>query len=229
MGPLALVVDDDDHVRELVRLALEKQGFRVAQAADGREALKLADELLPDIVILDLMLPAVDGWEVCRRLRQAGGRVPILMLTARGEEDDEVRGLNLGADDYLVKPFSPRQLVARASALLRRAGTEAGRVLRYPGLVIDTTARRVTVDGEAVQLAPKEFDLLAFLARHPAQVLSRDRLLERVWGWDYQGDARTVDEHVKRLRQKTAGREGHRYIETVWGVGYRFNPDGRSA
>lgn len=228
MGPLALVVDDDDHVRELVRLTLEKQGFRVAQAADGAEALRQAEELSPDLVILDLMLPKVNGWDVCRRLRETT-RIPILMLTARGEEEDEIRGLNLGADDYVVKPFSPRQLVARARALLRRAGTEAGVTLKYPGLVIDTASYRVTVDGEDVQLAPREFELLAFMGRHPGQVFSRDRLLERVWGWDYTGDARTVDEHVKRLRQKTAGREGHRFIETVWGVGYRFNPDGRSS
>lgn len=228
MGPLALVVDDDDHVRELVRLTLEKQGFRVAQAADGADALRQAEQLSPDLVILDLMLPKVNGWEVCRRLRETG-RTPILMLTARGEEEDEIRGLNLGADDYVVKPFSPRQLVARARALLRRVGTEAGATLRYPGLVVDTTSRRVTVDGEDVQLAPREFELLAFMSRHPGQVFSRDRLLERVWGWDYAGDGRTVDEHVKRLRQKTAGREGHRFIETVWGVGYRFNPEGRSS
>lgn len=226
MGPLVLVVDDDDHIRELVRLALEKRGFRVEQAADGAEALDRFAVLSPDLVILDLMLPKINGWDVCRRIREQS-RVPILMLTARGEEDDEIRGLELGADDYVTKPFSPRQLAARVQALLRRVGTETGVTLRYPGLVIDTAAYRVQVDGADVQLAPREFELLAFMARHPGQVFTRDQLLDRVWGWDYEGDARTVDEHVKRLRQKTAGRHNHRFIETVWGVGYRFSPEGR--
>ncbi|MDI6710195.1 MAG: response regulator transcription factor [Thermoanaerobacterales bacterium] len=217
-----LVVDDEEPVQELARMYLAREGFRVVSAYDGEDALQRVHEHAPDLVVLDIMLPKLDGWTVCRTLRKELP-VPIIMLSAKGEEYDRVLGLELGADDYITKPFSPRELVARVKAVLRRAKGDQGgeHVLTYGPLTIDYQARRVDLDGQEITLAPKEFDLLWTLAGHPGRVFSRDQLLSQVWGYDYFGDPRTVDTHVKRLREKLRG-GGANYIKTVWGLGYRF-------
>lgn len=222
-----LVIDDDRHVGELVRLYLQKEGYLVAVAQDGVEGLEKARAIHPDLIVLDIMLPKKDGWEVCRELR-AITRAPIIMLTAKGEEADKLYGFDLGADDYITKPFSPRELVARVRAILRRAANvsaeeEEEGVLRFPHLVINIPRFEVEVDGEKVALTPKEFELLKFLAQHPGRLFTREQLLERIWGYDFYGDMRTVDVHIKRLRQKIE-KEGLpvRFIKTVWGAGYKF-------
>lgn len=223
-GRKVLVVDDEEPVRELMRLYLSKEGFEVILAKEGKEALRLNGEHRPDLVILDLMLPGLDGWEVCRQIR-SHSRVPIIMLTARGEEVDRIVGLELGADDYVVKPFSPRELVARVKAVLRRGAAQAeeAEMLTFPGLRIDRVQYRVEVDGEEVHLTPTEFRLLWQLASQPGRVFSRAELLDRIWGYDSESDARTVDVHIKRLRQKTKAGESRAFaITTVWGMGYRF-------
>lgn len=223
-GHKVLVVDDEEAVRELIELYLTKEGFEVIHARDGREALRLNGEKHPDLVILDLMLPGLDGWEVCRQIR-TGSRVPIIMLTARGEEVDRIVGLELGADDYVVKPFSPRELVARVRAVLRRGSApgEENEVLSFPDLRIDRVRHRVEVNGEEVHLTPTEFRLLWCLAGRPGRVFSRAELLDRIWGYDSESDARTVDVHVKRLRQKTRASDSRSFsITTVWGLGYKF-------
>ncbi|WP_406678162.1 response regulator transcription factor [Moorella sp. ACPs] len=217
-----LVADDEAGLRQLVRLYLEKEGMEVAEAATGRQALEKLQQDKYDLLILDLMMPDGDGWSVCRAVRQKMD-LPIIMLTARGEEMDRLLGFELGADDYVVKPFSPRELVARVKALLRRAGAglQRGEQLQFPGLSIDIAGREVKVDGRTVNnLTPKEFDLLLFLARHPGQVMSREKILEKVWGYDFYGDLRTVDTHIKNLREKLGRERG--FITTVWGVGYKF-------
>ncbi len=234
-GGTILVVDDEPHIRELVKVFLEASGYRVLEAADGETALELARSSHPDLVVLDLMLPGTDGWEVCRRLRQASG-LPIIMLTARTDEVDRVVGLELGADDYLTKPFSPRELVARVRAVLRRAGERAGRPetadcsgprrLAFACFALDREARELTVDGKPVPCPLKEFELLWTLATHPRRVFTREELLNLVWGYDYYGDLRTVDVHVRRLREKIEPDPARpRYLKTVWGVGYRFEGD----
>jgi len=223
-GRKVLVVDDEDSVRELMELYLTKEGFEVLHARDGREALRVNGEHHPDLVVLDLMLPGLDGWEVCRQIRSSS-RVPIIMLTARSEEVDRIVGLELGADDYVVKPFSPRELVARVKAVLRRgvSAAEEAETLTFPGLRVDRVQHRVLVDGEEVHLTPTEFRLLWCLASHPGRVFSRGELLDRIWGYDSESDARTVDVHVKRLRQKTGAAAGRPFaITTVWGIGYKF-------
>ena len=223
-GHKVLVVDDEEAVRELIELYLTKEGFEVIHAREGREALRVNGEQHPDLVILDLMLPGLDGWEVCRQIR-TGSRVPIIMLTARGEEVDRVVGLEIGADDYVVKPFSPRELVARVKAVLRRGSApgEEKEMLSFPELRIDRVRHRVEVNGEEVHLTPTEFRLLWCLASRPGRVFSRAELLDRIWGYDSESDARTVDVHVKRLRQKTGSAESRSFsITTVWGLGYRF-------
>jgi two-component system response regulator ResD len=210
-------------MRELIRFHLERAGFQVTEAAGGREALALAETGSIDLVILDLMMPDLDGWEVCRRLR-AEGDLPILMLTARGATFDRVAGLQLGADDYLVKPFDGLELVARCQAILRRLRPqrEEGRPIRRGPLLIDEASRTATLHGQPLTLTPKEFDLLLLLAAHPGQVFSRDRLLDAVWGYDFAGAPRTVDTHIKNLREKLGDASG--LIQTVWGHGYRFEP-----
>jgi DNA-binding response OmpR family regulator len=225
-----LVVDDETIVAEVVARYLTREGYLVRTASDGEEALRLAREVQPDLVVLDLMLPKLDGLEVCRRL-QAEGDVAIIMLTARGEETDRIVGLRLGADDYLVKPFSPAELVARVHAVLRRtqsptSGARPGQgKLRFPGLVIDPRTRGVEVRDQPVELTPKEFDLLAFLASSPGQVFTRDQLLTEVWDYQYAGDASTVTVHVRRLREKIEEAPmSPRHIKTVWGIGYKFEP-----
>jgi two-component system response regulator ResD len=219
-----LMVEDEAAVRDVARLYLEKEGFRVVPALDGEQALEQLAAVNPDLVLLDIMLPKKDGWSVCREIRRQTA-VPIIMLSAKGEEYDRVLGLELGADDYVTKPFSPRELVARVKAVLRRssapAGAGTGPALRFPGLTIDTEAHRVEVEGQPVALTPKEFELLVFLAARPRRVFSREHLLAGVWDYDYPGDTRTVDTHVKRLREKLRG-TGRSYLKTVWGLGYKF-------
>ncbi len=214
-----LVVDDDPAIREILRAYLSREGYELLEADDGEAALELAPQA--DLVVLDLMLPKLDGWAVAERLRELRPELPVLMLTARGEEEERVRGLELGADDYVTKPFSPRELVARVKALLRRVGLKEE--LRYGDLVIRPHTREVFLHGEPLHLSRLEFDLLLLLARHPGMVFSRDRLLERVWGEDFFGVDRVVDVHVAALRKKLGDDPEHpHYIETVRGVGYRF-------
>ena len=223
-----LVVDDEPNIREVVGQYLRHDGYAVVSAADGEEALVLYKRERPDLVVLDLMLPKVSGLEVCRRLGTEG-RVPLIMLTARGEEEDRVVGLSLGADDYVVKPFSPRELVARVGAVLRRAGedpstgAQAERALAFDDLEIDPNTREVVVRGEPVTLTAREFDLLYYLASRPKRVFARDHLMEEVWGYTFAAETSTVTVHVRRLREKIEADPARpRYLQTVWGVGYRF-------
>jgi len=219
-----LVVDDEPTIAEVVARYLDRAGYDSAIAGDGPEALRLAAELEPDLVVLDLMLPGIDGLEVLRRLRENGGPA-VILLTAKGEQDDRITGLRSGADDYVVKPFSPKELVARVEAVLRRVHTpdEQAEVLTFDGLEIDARARRVRAAGSEVTLSQREFDLLCFLALHPGQTFSREQLLDRVWEPAFQGDTSTVTVHVRRLRAKIEpDPERPRFIQTVWGVGYRF-------
>jgi len=220
-----LVVDDDDNVRFLVSAYLEREGYLVASAADGAEALRQFAAFQPEVLILDLMLPGIGGLEVAKRVR-ASREIPILMLTARGEEEDVLAGFDAGADDYLTKPFSPKVLVARVEAILRRVGVTPeegdGPIVR-DGLVLDGRSREVTVDGRPVELTTLEFDLLQVLAEHPGWVYSRELLLERVWGYEYLGDSRVVDVHVANLRKKIGDDSSSpRFIATIRGVGYKF-------
>lgn len=221
-----LVVDDEPHVSELVSLYLTREGYEVQVAADGLEALHAFDKNRFDLVVLDLLLPEVDGWEVCRRIRSRAD-TPIIMLTARTEDLDRIVGLEMGADDYVAKPFNPRELVARVRAVLRRAHAvvpaSKPTVLSFPCLEIDKERHAARVDSQEVPLTPKEFDLLWLLASHPGRTFSRQELLEQVWGYNYFGDDRTIDVHVKRLRRKVEPEHlPYRYIHTVWGVGYRL-------
>ncbi|MGW1493137.1 response regulator transcription factor [Streptomyces sp. NBC_00191] len=223
-----LVVDDDPTVAEVVTGYLQRAGFTVDRAADGLQALRIAADRLPDLVVLDLMLPGMDGLEVCRRLRAgASANVPVIMLTARGDEDDRILGLEIGADDYVTKPFSPRELVLRVESVLRRRGAvgerRTGPELTAAGIVLDPAARRATKDGRELGLTLREFDLLAHLMRHPGEAIGRERLMQDVWGWEF-GDLSTVTVHVRRLRGKIEDDPARpRLIQTVWGVGYRFD------
>jgi DNA-binding response OmpR family regulator len=222
-----LVVDDDPTVAEVVRRYLERDGFVVESAADGVATLAAAAARPPDLVVLDLGLPGVDGLEVCRQLRSTSP-VPIVMLTARGGESDRILGLEMGADDYVTKPFSPRELVLRVKSVLRRAASTTapppGGVLTDGGLVVDMAAHEVTVDGRRIAVTAREYDLLVFFLRHPGEAFERTVLLERVWGWTY-ADATTVTVHVRRLREKVEVDPAlPARIVTVWGVGYRYEP-----
>lgn len=225
--PTVLIVDDEPIVREVVSDYLKRDGFSVEPAADGLEALSVFAAVRPDLVLLDLMLPELDGLEVCRRIR-AESNVPIIMVTAKSEETDTIIGLGVGADDYLSKPFSPRELVARVRAVLRRSTATpqmGGDPLRFGQLTIRPDLRQVELMGKSIDLTAREFDLLEFLARHPGQVFSRDQLLDKVWDWAYASDGGTVTVHIRRLRQKIEpDAERPRYIKTVWGVGYKFEP-----
>ncbi len=219
-----LVVDDDHNIAELIRLYLEKEMYEVKIAYDGKKALDIFYQWTPDLVILDLMIPQLNGYEVCKQMRKAGN-TPIIMLTARGETIDKVLGLELGADDYVVKPFDPKELLARVKAVLRRSQSAEllrDEVLVYPGLVINKTDYSVTFNGKKMEIPPKELELLYFLAAYPNQVFTREQLLEKVWDYEYIGDSRTVDVHIKRLREKFTDFEGRWEIKTVWGVGYKF-------
>ncbi|MEB8338403.1 response regulator transcription factor [Streptomyces endophyticus] len=224
-----LVVDDDPTVAEVVAGYLDRAGYRVDRADDGPSALARAAAHRPDLVVLDLMLPGMDGLEVCRRMRERGP-VPVIMLTARGDEDDRILGLEVGADDYVTKPFSPRELVLRVESVLRRARPATARQgpLRAAGLTVDPAARRVTRDGNELALTLREFDLLAFFLRHPGRAYGREDLMREVWGWEF-GDLSTVTVHIRRLRGKVEDDPARpRLIQTVWGVGYRFEPAPRS-
>ncbi len=222
MAGTILVVDDERNIVQLARLYLNKEGFQVEGAYDGAQALEKAKTLRPDLIILDIMMPEMDGLSVCKELRKTSN-VPIIILTARTDDVDRIVGLELGADDYVTKPFNPRELVARVKAVLRRTSEEQPDqpVLEADGLRLDTARREVTVEGEAVRLRAKEFDLLTAFMRHPGVVLDRERLLQMVWGTDYFGDARTIDVHVAWLREKL-GQAKRVKIETVWGVGYKL-------
>jgi DNA-binding response OmpR family regulator len=223
-----LVVDDEPNIREVVELYLRRDGHTVVSAADGEQALRLYRQTRPDLVVLDLVLPKVSGLEVCRRI-QADERVPVVMLTARGEEEDRIVGLGIGADDYVVKPFSPRELAARVEAVLRRvnearAGSGGEKSMVFGDLRIDPGAREVTIGDAPVTLTAREFDLLHHMASHPRRVFTRDYLMETVWGYAFAGDTSTVTVHIRRLREKIEPDPARpRYLQTVWGVGYRFD------
>lgn len=226
-----LIVDDEDRIRRLLRMYLEREEFLISEAEDGEQALNMALETDYDLILLDLMLPGMDGTEVCEQLRKKKA-TPIIMLTARGEETNRVQGFEVGADDYVVKPFSPREIVYRVKALLRRASAtaylkteqNASNALVFPDLTIDHDAHRVLASGVEVNLTPKEYELLHYLAQSPDKVFSREELLKDVWNYDFFGDLRTVDTHVKRLREKLnrVSPNAASMIATVWGVGYKL-------
>ena len=223
-APKILVVDDESRMRKLVRDFLEKKNFQVLEAGDGEEAMDIFyEEKDIALILLDVMMPKMDGWEVCREIRK-NSKVPIIMLTARGDERDELLGFDLGVDEYISKPFSPKILVARVEAILRRIGQDAGGdVLSAGGIVIDKAAHQASVDGEPMELSFKEFELLTYFLENQGIALSREKILNSVWNYDYFGDARTIDTHVKKLRSKM-GAKGE-YIKTVWGMGYKFEVD----
>lgn len=219
-----LVVDDDQNICELLRLYIEKEGYQVVLANDGQKALSVFEEENPDLILLDIMLPGLDGWQVCREIRKKS-QCPIIMLTAKGETFDKVLGLELGADDYVVKPFETKEVVARIKAVLRRIGKtedELVKEVKYDKLSINLTNYELKVDGKAIDTPPKEMELIYHLASNPNRVFTRDQLLDEVWGFDYYGDSRTVDVHVKRLREKLEGVSEQWALKTVWGVGYKF-------
>ena len=227
MSQKIVVVEDDINIAELLRLYLEKDGFEVLIAHDGGEGLHLAETEKPDLVMLDIMLPIMDGWQVCRAIRK-NSKTPIIMLTAKGETEDKVTGLEMGADDYIVKPFEVKELLARVHAVLRRTGEEVpqqGKKLTYDKLVINLDSYELIVDGKKVDTPPKEMELLYHLAATPNRVYTRNQLLDEVWGFDYFGDSRTVDVHIKRLREKLEGVSDKWTLKTVWGVGYKFESE----
>lgn len=227
MNETILLVDDEKHIIDLARMYIEQEGFSIDSATDGSAALQKILNNDPALVVLDLMLPGIDGWEVCRRVR-AESDVPIIMLTARDDDIDKIVGLELGADDYLTKPFNPRELVARIKAILRRSGRPAesrdgGAQITIRNLTIYPARRQVRVDNHPVNLRMKEFDLLLTLAENPGVVFSREKLLDMVWGYDFAGETRTVDVHIAHLRHKLKGMQA--VIETVWGVGYKLDSE----
>ncbi len=219
-----LIADDDSNISELIKVYFEKDGFETVTARNGKEAVELFKSEAPSIVILDVMMPEMDGWQVCREIRRVSN-IPIIMLTAKGETFDKVLGLELGADDYMVKPFDPKELIARVKAVLRRSETKetsTEKELVFPNLTINLTNYELKINGNITEVPPKELELLYFLASNPNRVFTREQLLERVWGFDYFGDSRTVDVHIKRLREKLEGAESNWQLKTVWGVGYKF-------
>ena len=219
-----LVVDDDNNICELLRLYLEKEGYEVTIAHNGADAVKLFQEISPNLMLLDIMLPVLDGWQVCREVRKFSDK-PIIMLTAKGETFDKVLGFELGADDYVVKPFDAKEVMARVKAVLRRSGAGADTAVKevhYDKLTINLTNYELIVDGKRIDTPPKELELIYHLASNPNRVFTRDQLLDEVWGFDYYGDSRTVDVHVKRLREKLEGVSDKWALKTVWGVGYKF-------
>ncbi|MBQ7254714.1 MAG: response regulator transcription factor [Oscillospiraceae bacterium] len=223
MAKTILVVEDDRNISELLELYLKKEGYDVVCAYDGGEAVTVFSQLQPDLVLLDLMLPVLDGWGVCRAIRQQG-QTPVIMLTAKGELDDKVAGLKNGADDYITKPFEMREVLARVEAVLRRgaAPKSEARRLTFDKLVIDMDSFELIVDGKKLEAPPKEMELLYHLASSPNRVFTRNQLLDEVWGFDYFGDSRTVDVHIKRLREKLEDVSDQWSLKTVWGVGYKF-------
>ncbi|MCM3769628.1 MULTISPECIES: response regulator transcription factor [Priestia] len=226
-----LLVDDEDRIRRLLKMYLEKEGYIIEEAADGHEAIEKALHINYDLIVLDLMMPGIDGIEVCKQIREKKA-TPIIMLTAKGEEVNRVQGFEVGTDDYIVKPFSPREVVLRVKALLRRSSqttfiqpeTSVKNLIVFDHLTIDNDAHRVTADGKEVNLTPKEYELLCYLAKTPDKVYDREQLLREVWHYDFFGDLRTVDTHVKRLREKLnrVSSQAAKMIVTVWGVGYKF-------
>lgn len=224
-----LIVDDDENIAELLSLYLTKECFDTKMVYDGESALLAFDSYQPNLILLDLMLPGIDGYQVCRELRMRSN-VPIIMLSAKGEVFDKVLGLELGADDYIMKPFDSKEMVARVKAVLRRYQTvpdpatpmePSGKYVEYPGIVINLTNYSVSLDGEKVEMPPKELELLYFLASSPNQVFTREQLLDQIWGYEYVGDTRTVDVHIKRIREKLSEHAGWS-LATVWGIGYKF-------
>ena len=221
-----MIVDDDRNIAQLIRLLLEKEGYAVTVQENGDDALKAFSRKRPDLLLLDIMLPGMDGWQVCRAVR-AQSAVPIIMLSAKDETFDKVLGLELGADDYITKPFDNKELVARVKAVLRRSApaeaAPSGGTVTYPGLSVSIDTYEVTYQGRQLEMPPKELELLYFLASHKNRVFTREQLLEQVWGFEFFGDSRTVDQHIKRLREKLTGSEQLGWqIKTVWGVGYKF-------
>ena len=225
MAISVLIVEDDKHIQELLQMYLEKEGYAVTTADDGGQGLTKFRSIKPDLVLLDVMMPVMDGWTLCKTIR-AESQTPIIMLTAKGETDDKVAGLKSGADDYITKPFEMREVLARIEAVLRRfdrgAVEKKSRRLVFDKLIIDMDAFELVVDGKKVDTPPKEMDLLFYLASSPNRVYTRNQLLDEVWGFDYFGDSRTVDVHVKRLREKLEGVSESWCLKTVWGVGYKF-------
>ncbi|MEE0418702.1 MAG: response regulator transcription factor [Lachnospiraceae bacterium] len=222
-----MIVDDDNNIAELISLYLTKECFDTRIVNDGEAALREFDSFSPNLILLDLMLPGIDGYQVCREIRQRSS-VPIIMLSAKGEIFDKVLGLELGADDYMIKPFDSKELVARVKAVLRRfqpektsPGRQTGKIVEYPDLVVNQTNYSVVYRGETVDMPPKELELLYFLASSPNQVFTREQLLDHIWGYEYIGDTRTVDVHIKRLREKIKDHDSWS-ISTVWGIGYKF-------
>ena len=220
-GVTILVVDDEFRMRKLVKDFLQKEDFTVLEAGDGEEAIKTFDENKEKInlILLDVMMPKLDGWSVLRQIRQES-KVPVIMLTARGEEQDELFGFELGVDEYISKPFSPKIVVARVEAILKRANGEENKVIDYGGISIDTDGRTVKVDGKEIEMSLREYELLKYLMDNANIALSRDKILNNVWNYDYYGDSRTIDSHIKKIRHKL-GKKG-KYIETIRGVGYKF-------
>jgi len=218
-----LVIDDDPNIGQLIKLYLEKEGYVVRHYLNGQEGIDAFKSNPPHIVVLDIMLPGIDGWEVCRQIRKMS-EIPIIMLTAKGEVFDKVLGLELGADDYIVKPFEPKELIARTRAVLRRYKITPNTEQKscYPNLIVNLADYSVAYCGRLLELPPKELELLYFLASHPNRVFTREQLLEQIWGFEYYGDSRTVDVHIKRLREKLNQHEDIWQIKTVWGVGYKF-------
>ena len=223
-----MIVDDDTNICELLRLYIEKEGYSTVIANDGEQAVELFNREQPNLILLDIMLPKMDGWQVCREIRKTSD-VPIIMLTAKGEVFDKILGLELGADDYVVKPFEAKEVVARIRAVLRRTGSsdeEAVKEVRWDKLTINLTNYELIVDGKQIDTPPKELELLYHLASNPNKVFTRDQLLDQVWGFEYYGDSRTVDVHVKRIREKIDGVSDKWELRTVWGVGYKFETKG---
>ena len=221
-----LIVDDDANICELLRLYFEKEGFEVQTVNDGLQAIDTFNSMQPDLVLLDIMLPGLDGWQICREIRKTS-QTPIIMLTAKGETFDKVLGLELGADDYITKPFETKEVIARVKAVLRRTSTqtvaaETIKEVSFDKLLINLTNYELKVDGNAIDTPPKELELIFHLASNPNRVYTRDQLLDEVWGFEYYGDSRTVDVHVKRLREKLEGVSDKWELKTVWGVGYKF-------
>ncbi len=223
-GLKIMVVDDDSNICELLRLYLEKEGFDTVTVSDGARAVELFDTEKPDLMLLDVMMPKLDGWQVCREIRKKS-QCPIIMITAKGEVFDKVLGLELGADDYVVKPFETKEVIARIKAVLRRSGISEAkkeRKVEYDGLYINMENYELRVRGKVVDTPPKEMELIYHLASNPNRVYTRDQLLDEVWGFEYYGDSRTVDVHIKRLREKLDGVSDQWTLKTVWGVGYKF-------
>ena len=227
MAKTILIVEDDPNISELVQMYLEKEGYHTKIAADGGQGVALFRQVRPDLVLLDIMLPVMDGWQVCRELRKTM-KMPIIMLTAKGETEDKVSGLEMGADDYIVKPFEVKELLARVHAVLRRTGDDGkpqSKKLTFDKLVINLDSYELIVDGKKIDTPPKEMELLYHLAATPNRVYTRNQLLDEVWGFDYFGDSRTVDVHIKRLREKLEGVSDKWALKTVWGVGYKFEAE----